>query len=147
MSKKITDLCGAARGALAMEYIAAKVDRPRFEVLQLCFLFRVAGHGPKGATMTTLMEEMDLPHSFVSRNCKLFSGQTMAEPWVEVRIDYENPKYRLVSLTEAGRSALMNHSLICCGDAMLNRDTNEVTWTASGKRLAKQYKAEWEAMK
>ena len=126
-----------------LEYLMSVLDKPRFEIQQLCYLIEVAAAGPKGASMTDLMNSLNVAHSFVSRNTKLFSAQTRADAVVDYKIDYANPKYRNVTMTEHGLSVLINMLLLINGLATFNHKNAKVTMSAEGKSTAQELMTAW----
>lgn len=89
----------------ALDYLRAMTHKPRLEVQQLQMLLTLYQH-PEGLNMGELAAEMKVDHSFVSRNAKAFGSAAQGRRMVGMRIDDENPRYRIIFLTSEGRGII-----------------------------------------
>lgn len=84
----------------SLEYIRRYTKKPRMEIQQLQMIMCLSLY-PEGISMQELAKRMGTDPSFVSRNVKSFGAQSDCHI-IDQRIDYENPRQRIVSLSVSG---------------------------------------------
>lgn len=110
-----------------VRYMTAATDKPRLEFNQIAFLLKIAQAGDEGISMGAVAESLEMHDSFASRNAKAFGPRSMEKPLLDQRIDHQNPKFRLLYLTEYGKKLLGTGLAIFGGEAKY--DPNKRTAT------------------
>ena len=89
----------------ALEYFRFKVDKPRCELAQLSLLLNLLETGD--CNMQDLAASAKAAQSMVSRNAQNFGAKSTGTRLISLRIDDDDPRYRVVSLTPEGRKLLL----------------------------------------
>jgi hypothetical protein len=86
----------------ALDYARNALVKPRLEVAQLNLLLNLR-HQKEAQNMQELAKLLSHDASFISRNAKAFGSGSSGPQVIVLTIDYESPRFRLCSLTDAGK--------------------------------------------
>lgn len=89
-----------------LEFLRAATSKPRLEVQQVQMLLTLYHLPEAGVHMQQLAEQMKGSQSFVSRNAKGFGSAATGKRFVALRIDDDDPRYRVIYLTPEGRAVM-----------------------------------------
>ena len=97
----------------ALEYLRRALQKPRLEVQQVQMLLKLHQY-PDGIAMQDLAKAIDTDPSFVTRNVKTF-GPAGGVAVIDQRIDYANPRCRLISLNAHGMKLMAAFTDVTAG--------------------------------
>lgn len=98
-----------------LEYLRAATSKPRLEVQQVQMLLTMYHLPIEGVHMQELGRTMGAGQSFISRNARTFGSASVGKKIVTLRIDDDDPRYRVIYLTPEGRAVMKTFCAIVDG--------------------------------